>query len=67
MPTDFYELNVGPRRIEFHSAIPLYKEEMALRQEKGMEFLLSSLIDRGHNDLVDPKRKNVAKKFLGLF
>lgn len=67
VPTEFYELTVGSRRIEFHSAIPLYREEMALRQEKGMEFLLSTLIDRGHNDLVDPKRKNVAKKFLGLF
>lgn len=67
VPTEFYELDLGARHIEFYSAIPLYREEMALHAEKGMEFLLSTLIDRGHNDLVDPRRKNVAKKFLGLF
>lgn len=67
VPTEFYALDVGARRIEFYSAIPLYREEMALHAEKGMEFLLSTLIDRGHDDLVDPRRKNVAKKFLGLF
>jgi len=67
VPTEFYELDLGTRRIEFYSAIPLYQEEMALHAEKGMEFLLSTLIDRGHNDLVDLRRKNVAKKFLGLF
>ncbi len=67
MPTEFYALDLGTRRIEFYSAIPLYREEMALHAEKGMEFLLSTLIDRGHDDLVDPRRKNVAKKFLGLF
>ncbi len=67
VPTEFYELDLGARRIEFYSAIPLYREEMALHAEKGMEFLLSTLIDRGHNDLIDPRRKNVAKKFLGLF
>lgn len=67
VPKEFYELKAGTRRIEFYSAIPLYKEEMDLRQSQGMEHLLSTLIDHGINDLVDPKRRNVTKKRFGFF
>lgn len=68
VPPEFYELRVGDRAIAIFGAIPLYKEEIALGQEQGMEALLAKLLDHGIQDVIDPRRRNVArKKVLGLF
>jgi hypothetical protein len=64
---DFYELGSDDRRIVFLSAIPLYREEYELQQRDGMQTLLGKLLDRDIKDLVQPRRRNVAKKRFGLF
>jgi hypothetical protein len=68
VPPEFYQLRDDDQTITFYSAIPLYREEVALKHEQGMETILTRLLDHGINDLIDPRRRNVArKKFLGLF
>ncbi|WP_210399124.1 suppressor of fused domain protein [Steroidobacter denitrificans] len=67
VPVAFYELGSGPDRIAFYAAIPLYLEEMALRQREGMEVLFTKLLEHDIRDIVDCKRRNVAKRFFGLF
>jgi len=67
VPTAFYELGSGPERIAFYAAIPLYAEEMELQRREGMEAVLSELLEHDIRDVVDPKRRNVMKRFFGLF
>ena len=68
VPVAFYELNVADERVAFYSAIPLYPEELELRRREGMEVLLERLLHRDINDVVELKRRNVArKKRFGLF
>jgi hypothetical protein len=67
VPKDFYQLDVDRRHIEFYAAIPLYREELKLRADEGMETLLTRLLEHRVNDLVDPRRRNVTKKLFGLF
>jgi hypothetical protein len=68
VPVGFYELNVENERVAFYAAIPLYREELELKQSKGMEVLLARLLEKDVNDIVWLKRRNVAKKKLfGLF
>lgn len=67
VPKEFYALDTANRRVEFYAVIPLYKEELALREQQGMEHLLTTLIDHGVNDLVDIRRRNVARKRFGFF
>jgi hypothetical protein len=67
VPTPFYELQLDARTIAFFSVVPLYKEELVLKEREGMAALLTKLIDRGIRDLVDPKRRNVATRRFGLF
>jgi hypothetical protein len=63
----FYELQLDRRQVAFFSAIPLYREELAIRERDGMEKLLGKLIDNEINDVVEIKRRNVGKRFFGLF
>lgn len=63
----FYELHLDQHRVAFFSAIPLYREELDLRGQRGMEVLLSKLIDNEINDVVQLRRRNVAKKRFGWF
>jgi len=63
----FYELQLGKRSVAFFSAIPLYREELELHERDGMQALLGKLIDNEINDVVELTRKNVGKKFFGLF
>lgn len=65
--SQFYELLVGERKIVFYSAIPLYLEEMDFARRHGMEALLSRFIDHDISDVIQPRRRNVAKRFFGLF
>jgi hypothetical protein len=68
VPVGFYELNVDGERVAFYAAIPLYREELDLKQSKGMEVLLAKLLEKDINDIVYLKRRNVAKKKrFGLF
>ncbi|HEX7114719.1 MAG TPA: suppressor of fused domain protein [Steroidobacter sp.] len=66
VPTGFYELESAGRRIAFFSVVPLYKEELELKEREGMEALLSRLVDKNINDVIDPRRRNVGRRF-GLF
>jgi hypothetical protein len=63
----FYELQLDRHQVAFFSAIPLYREELAIRERDGMEKLLGKLIDNEINDVVEIGRTNVGKKFFGLF
>jgi hypothetical protein len=68
VPIAFYELNLDGERVAFYSAIPLYREELDLKQSEGMEVLLGKLLQKDINDVVYLKRRNVAKKKrFGLF
>jgi hypothetical protein len=68
VPQDFYELKIAAHSIAFFSVMPLYKEELELKEEKGVNHLFETLLDAGVKDFIDPRRKNVArKKFLGIF
>ncbi len=68
VPVAFYELNVDGERVAFYSAIPLYREELELKAREGMAALLEKLLQKDINDVIDPKRKNVAKvKRFGFF
>jgi hypothetical protein len=67
VPVAFYELNIAGERVAFYSAIPLYREELELRQREGMEALLGRLLQKDINDVVEPRRRNVAKKRFGFF
>ena len=68
VPQDFYELKIAAHSIAFFSVLPLYKEELELKEEKGVNHLFETLLDFGIKDFIDPRRKNVArKKLFGLF
>ena len=68
VPQDFYELKIAAHTIAFFCLLPLYREEMDLQKEKGVNSLFETLLDGGVKDFIDPQRKNVArKKVLGLF
>ena len=68
VPVAFYELNIDGERVAFYSAVPLYREELELRAREGMAALLERLLHKDINDVIDLKRKNVAKvKRFGLF
>jgi hypothetical protein len=47
--------------------VPLYQEEMDLKLKKGSEALFKLMVAQKVNELVDIKRKNVAKKTRWLF
>lgn len=67
VPTAFYELIAEHKRTAFYAVVPLYKEELELCEKNGTKGLLARIVDRDLNDVVDPKRRNVAKKRFGLF
>lgn len=67
VPTAFYELTLEDRSIAFYSVVPLYREELALKEREGMKVLFEKLLDHDIRDLVDPRRRNVATRRFGLF
>jgi hypothetical protein len=67
VPTAFYELKTPQRSVAFFSIVPLYKEELVLANNLGTQALIERIVDRDLNDVIDPKRRNVAKKRFGLF
>jgi hypothetical protein len=67
LPKDFLELRIDKQKlIRFYSLWPLYEKEIELKGKQGSVGLQAKLAKGGVTDLVDLKRKNVAK-FLGLF
>ena len=60
VPVAFYETTIDAERVAFYSAIPLYREELELKQREGMAVLLERLLNKDINDVVWLKRKNVA-------
>ncbi|MEO5802443.1 MAG: suppressor of fused domain protein [Verrucomicrobiota bacterium] len=67
-PDGFGALQATPElTIHFYSVIPLYAEEMNLKLSKGAEVLFERLEEDQVSELIDVKRKNVAKKRFGLF
>lgn len=62
VPTAFYELTTADKTIAFYAVVPLYEEEWALSRASGTQVLLERIVDHDMNDVLDPKRKNVAKK-----
>jgi hypothetical protein len=67
-PAEFHKLRIDERKeIAFFSVLPLYEEEMAFKLRKGTDALLERFDRHGVNDIVDPARRNVAKKRFGLF
>lgn len=66
VPVAFYELGTGSSRTAFYSAIPLYAEELELHSRLGMKAVLTKLLGHDINDVVEPARRNVAKRFFGL-
>lgn len=68
VPQDFYELTIVAHSIAFFSVLPLYREELALKDSQGVNHLFEKLLDEGVKDFIDPRRKNVArKKLFGWF
>jgi len=67
VPTEFYELKTDAKTVTFFAVVPLYKEELEFGERAGTQALLERIVDRDVNDVVDPKRKNVARKRFGLF
>jgi hypothetical protein len=65
VPRQFYELTFADRDITIFAVIPLYREEMEIKARAGMEALLTQLVERDVNDLIEPRRRNVTKRFFG--
>lgn len=53
--------------MHFFSLLPLYKEEMELKVNRGAEALYPKLEKAGINEILNPARKNVCKKRFGFF
>ncbi|SNR63853.1 suppressor of fused domain protein [Hymenobacter mucosus] len=70
LPGEFHELKISEEKtIYFYSLYAIYKEEMHLKMNKGVEALLEKFDEQGISDVLDITRPNVAKKkgFLGLW
>jgi hypothetical protein len=68
VPSEFSTLRINEsKEITFLAVVPLYPEEMDLKLRAGSEALLQKFDKAGVGDVVDPVRKNVAKKRFGLF
>jgi hypothetical protein len=55
------------RNISFLSIIPIYEEEMQMKLNKGTDTLADKLGGLPLEELMNPSRKNVAKKRFGIF
>lgn len=63
VPEEFHTLKTsGDKEINFYSLVPLYREEMDLKLHQGADQLLDLFDAHNIQDIIDPSRKNVAKK-----
>ena len=63
-PEEFWTLELDDRSINFWAIVPLYAEELDLKLNKGTDELLERFDRYGINEVIDPRRRNVAKKRL---
>jgi len=64
----FRNLTVDEQKtINFFCLIPIYREEMAFKLQKGAQPLIEKLLRNRINEVIDVSRKNVCKKLFGLF
>jgi hypothetical protein len=67
-PEAFQELPIDDdKRIFFFAVVPLFVEEMNLKLREGTEALIDRFVKHQIDDIIDPQRRNVAKKRFGLF
>jgi hypothetical protein len=68
VPMEFHTLDAGDgKTIRFYAVLPVYREEMDLKLKLGADALYERLDKIQVSELLDVRRKNVAKRFLGLF
>ena len=67
-PVEFNSLVVSPEmKIRFYGVVPLYKEEMDLKLKDGADAIFDRFDRFKVSELLDINRRNVAKKWFGLF
>lgn len=67
-PEAFHSVQVDGKDVYFHCVVPLFQQELDLARRRGFPELLDRFNEHDVTDVVDPARKNTArKKFLGLF
>jgi len=60
LPEDFYRLQISPAKtVYFFSVLPLYREELMYRMNRGTDALFERLEKHGVIDIIDPSRVNV--------
>lgn len=65
---EFFSLSISEEQtVHFFGLIPLYKEEMDYSLKHGAEELYGKIKHAGVTELVQPNRKNICKKWFGLF
>lgn len=67
LPEEFWTLAIGDKTIHFFALLPLYREEVDHKLKHGGESLLPRFEKAGISDIVDPTRKNVCARRLGLW
>ena len=68
VPAAFDTLVINDQKtIAFYAVLPLYEEEMNLKLRSGTDALLEKLGKRNISDIVEPVRRNAAKRWLGIF
>ena len=67
VPDDFKVLSIDPtKQISFYAVIPLYQDELDLKLRLRFHELLDRLKKHAITDLIDLKRRQVAKKKFGI-
>jgi hypothetical protein len=67
-PEEFWNFQVTPEiTIHFLAVLPLYAEETELKLKKGADEIFERFDQNQISELVDLRRKNVAKKRFGIF
>lgn len=65
---DFIALKINEKtQIQFLSVVPLYEEEMNLKLRRGCDALLNKFDKYNYIGIIEPDRKNFAKKRFGFF
>ena len=60
LPEEFQTLRLDPTKtVQFYTLFPLYREEMELKMNRGVDALLDGFIEQGVSDVVDLARPNV--------
>ncbi len=68
VPAAFDTLVINDQKtIAFYAVLPLYEEEMNLKLRFGTDALLEKLGKRKITDIIEPARRNAAKRWLGIF